>query len=243
MINKYVTDYRKLFEDSAVYNVLPINEERFTYKVYMGEGDDYQHNKSHELNIKLKKCSCGHWQDTDLTCVHLFAYYRVIENKSCKEILDMPYNPYYGYQYLNNLYKDNINPVVIDTLSSDNTTMPPPKTNKRQPGRRSNKRKQRRSFSENTVHCSNCGQKGHNKKRCPKVEGYKFLKTRGLIDTDSSDSDNDEDKKQKAKPTNKGTKRDRHDESSDSDIDEDKKPKAKPTNKGKKRARSEKSFL
>ena len=82
MIAFYLNEYKQLYDTSAKYNVIPINEEQKTYKVYLGEGDDYQHNKSHELNIKKKKCSCGRWQDMDLMCEHLFSYYRVIAVQS-----------------------------------------------------------------------------------------------------------------------------------------------------------------
>jgi hypothetical protein len=96
---------------------------------------------------------------------HLFAYYRVIEQKTLKQIMDMPINPYYSYQYIRSFYKDNINPVVIDALSSDKTTQPPPKSIKRQSGRPTNKRRQTRKRSETTVTCSNCLKSGHNKKK------------------------------------------------------------------------------
>ncbi len=127
MIKFYQNEYKKLYESCSKYNIIPINEEQHTYKVYLGEGDDYQHNKSHELNIKNKTCSCGRWQDMDLMCEHLLSYYRNIEKKTLKQILEMPINPYYSYQYLRSFYKENINPVVIDALSSDNKTQPPPK--------------------------------------------------------------------------------------------------------------------
>ena len=221
MIAFYQNSYKKLYDTSAKYNVIPINEEHYTYKVYLGEGDDYQHNKSHELNIKNKKCSCGKLQDKDLMCEHLLAYYRVIEKKSLKQILEMPYNPYYSYQYLRSFYKENINPVVIDALSSDKTTQPPPKSTKRQPGRPSTKRKQTRKRSDKTVRCSNCLKTKHNKKRCPKVEGYANLIAQGLIipDTESEQSDDSsasdkEDRKPKAKRTRTNKKPTERSESS-----------------------------
>jgi hypothetical protein len=103
----------------------------------------------------------------------------------------------------------------------------------------STKRKQKRSHRENTVRCSNCGCKGHNKKRCPKQEGYKFLKTRGLIKEESLFSNNDpSDSDNESESNNDDTK------TKQTKLDnDDKKPKAKRRNTQTKWAHSEKSFL
>ena len=77
------------------------------------------------LDVPNETCTCGTWQDMELLCVHCMAYLRIIENKSFKDILDMPSCPYYGYQFLYKFYKENITPVIIDSLSSDNNTKPP----------------------------------------------------------------------------------------------------------------------
>ena len=49
MIYSYQQKYRDMFEKSVNYNVLPINEELQTYKVYMGVGNDYSHTTSHVI--------------------------------------------------------------------------------------------------------------------------------------------------------------------------------------------------
>ncbi len=188
MIKKYEDSYKTLFNNSISYNILPINEQMYTYKVYMGEGDDYDPNKTQEINMRLRKCSCGTWQDTELMCVHAITYYRVIEKKSLKQIMDLPFNHYYSYKYLRSLYKDNINPVILDSLSSDKTTKPPPFTKKRKAGRPPTKRKSRKPQYEKTVTCSNCGGKAHNKTKCTKEKGYKILKELGLLSDSESEA-------------------------------------------------------
>jgi hypothetical protein len=130
----YSNLYKERYNKCAVYNVIPINEDELTYKVYVGEGVEYVHYKTQFLNLREKTCSCGTWQDTELFCEHIMSYYRFIENKTLEDILKLPYCQYYSYQYLNNIYKDNITPVIIDTLSSDKITKAPPHTNKRQAG-------------------------------------------------------------------------------------------------------------
>jgi hypothetical protein len=76
------------------------------------------------------------------------AHKRIVENKTLKEILELPFSPLYSYQFLAKMYKENICPVVIDTLISDNTTKPPPESSVRQAGRPRNKRRQQQSTSE-----------------------------------------------------------------------------------------------
>lgn len=193
MVEHYSTIYKERYNDSAIFNVIPINEEDLTYKVYVGEGDEYVHYKTQFINMRLKTCTCGEWQDTELLCEHVMSYYRVIENKSLEQIYRLNYSPYYGYQYLNNFYKDNINPVIIDTLTSDKTTKPPPVSNKRKAGRPPTRRLQKKPKFDITVKCSNCGFFGHNKRTCPKPVGYKIMKAQGLITSDDEDNNHSDD--------------------------------------------------
>lgn len=193
MVAFYSNLYKQRYNACAIYNVIPINEEQSTYKVYVGEGDDYVHYKTQFLNMQQKTCTCGEWQDTELFCEHVMSYYRVIENKPLEDIYRIPFSQYYSYQYLNHFYKENVNPVIIDTLASDKTTKPPAVTNKRQAGRPPTRRLRKKSRSEITVKCSNCEKPGHNKRGCPKPIGYKEMKAQGLVTSDGSDSDDDDD--------------------------------------------------
>lgn len=174
MIASYRVKYKELYETAATYNCVAINEETYTYKIFLGDGEDYVANKSHLLDMKNRTCTCGYWQNNELMCVHCMAYCRVVEKLSLKEILEKPYCHYYSYEYLNKLYATNINPVIIDNLSSDTSTKPPKLNGKRQPGRPAIKRKRKRMKSERTIVCGNCGIPGHNKRRCDKPVGYKL---------------------------------------------------------------------
>ena len=192
MVAYYSNIYKERYNDCAIYNVIPINEDELTYKVYEGEGDEYVHYKTQILNIRERTCSCGKWQDTELFCEHVMAYYRIMEQKSLEDIFRIPFSHYYSYQYLNQIYKDNITPVIIDSLASDQITKPPPVTGKRQAGRPASRRIRKKSRSELTVTCSNCDTPGHNKRGCPKPIGYKDLKAKGLITSDVDEESNDD---------------------------------------------------
>ena len=124
------------------------------------------------------------------TCYVVLQNYR---KKSLEDIYRIPFCQYYSYQYLNNIYKDNITPVIIDSLTSDKTTKPPPITNKRQAGRPATRRMRKKSRSDITVKCSNCDKLGHNKRGCPKPIGYKQMKAQGLVTSDVDEDDNDDD--------------------------------------------------
>jgi hypothetical protein len=194
MLPVYVKEYKKLYTDSAKYEVIRISDKDHTYKTYIGTGNDYNHRNTHEVNVNHQMCTCGKWQDSNLLCVHAMAYYRKIDEKTLTEVLAMRFNNYYSYQYLHKLYNENINPVIINVLTSDRETLPPPENKKRQPGRPATKRKQKRSRSEVTVRCGNCGEEGHNKKSCNKPSGYKEMKIKNKEqEANESAQDNNED--------------------------------------------------
>jgi hypothetical protein len=186
MIASYVATYRDLFDKAATYNVIPINTENYTYKVFYGEGSDYNSTKSHVVNMRNRMCTCGQWQNNELMCVHVMSYYRIIERKSVKEILEMPFCQYYSYQYLNLFYKENINPVIIDLLSHDTSTKPPPITEKRASGRPKSARKRKRS--KVSVKCSNCEETGHTKKKCQQPLGYAKLMKQLALEKSTADN-------------------------------------------------------
>jgi hypothetical protein len=131
-------------------------------------------------------CTCGQWQNNELMCVHVMSYYRIIERKSVKEILEMPFCQYYSYQYLNLFYKENINPVIIDLLSHDTSTKPPPITEKRASGRPKSARKRKRS--KVSVKCSNCEETGHTKKKCQQPLGYAKLMKQLALEKSTADN-------------------------------------------------------
>ncbi len=166
MLPIYKSEYKKLFDKSVTFDVVLIDEERETYKVYHGEGETYNHSKSHIVDIEHEYCTCGKWQDTELMCEHAMAVCREIYDFNVSKLYDEPIPLYYTYQTLGKFYKENINPVIIHLLQSDGETKPPPINNKRQPGRPSNKRRRTRSKTDKTVVCGKCGRKGHNQVSC-----------------------------------------------------------------------------
>ena len=54
MVVYYLNLYKEIYNNCALYNVIPINEEELTYKVYVGEGDASVHYKTQNVNTRDK---------------------------------------------------------------------------------------------------------------------------------------------------------------------------------------------
>jgi hypothetical protein len=103
-------------------------------------------------------------------CRHGFAYFRNTANQSFEQCLNHV-SQLYTYGSLQKLYHQNFIPIVSDTILHDEKTLPPP-IGKRRPGRPKKQRYKSRSELEQTMEmsgnqCSNCKQRGHNKRKCP----------------------------------------------------------------------------
>ena len=124
----------------------------------------------HVLYPNKKWCTCGKWQTMKFPCRHEITYYIKWLGWELQMVLDTQVHYYFRYKALQSLYKPNICPVVSDTLDFDGTTLPP--IEKKGTGRPKKKRYRRRSkhvdISMSTIKCSNCGERGHNKRLCKK---------------------------------------------------------------------------
>jgi hypothetical protein len=96
------------------------------------------------------------------------AYYRLVQGNTIEEVLIQTISPLFTYSNQQELFQENINPVIVEMLDSDNITNPPNTLIKRQPGRPKKKRLRMRSQyvnpTESKIKCSICGEAGHNKK-------------------------------------------------------------------------------
>jgi hypothetical protein len=146
------------------------NMDNKLYKVTRITNDYNEMNVHHRLNVKLKSCTCGVWQDTMIPCSDALAYYRFIEEHHLEHVLQKEIHKYHKYDFLHNIYSKTIVPVVIDTLVKDNKTLPPNFGNKKQAGRPKKARfRNRTKFAnseESPIICSLCHKRGHNKLTC-----------------------------------------------------------------------------
>ena len=96
-------------------------------------------------------------------------YLLEMEEKDFGYILRNLVHPYCKFEYVQEMYKNNIFPACIDNVKYDGVTRPPAVT-KRQSGRpQSNQLCRQSEFldpEESLIKCSDCGQRGHNKRTC-----------------------------------------------------------------------------
>ena len=114
--------------------MLLIDEEIGEYKVNRKEYKFGEHAVSHCVVPSQQWCTCGKWQDREFPCIDGIAYLRNCENETLEGILMKHVSPLYNCRSLYHLYKKNIRPVIISTLSSDKTTLGPKKRKKKLSG-------------------------------------------------------------------------------------------------------------
>jgi hypothetical protein len=128
-----------------------------------------QPNTIYIVKPELQWCTCGIWQDVLYPCRHGCAVFRKWKEKDFSYVLQNLVHPYYKFECVQQMYKNNIFPACIDNVKYDDTTRPPV-VKKPQPGRPRSKRLRRRSEfldpDESPITCSDCGQRGHNKRTC-----------------------------------------------------------------------------
>ena len=124
----------------------------------------------HSVFPETKCCSCGKWQDNKYPCRHAVTYFRKWLEKDLGWILRYEVHYYYKYKSLQELYKRNIFPVIVDQIRYDNESKPPPV--RVAAGRPKKKRYRNRTKfidqSESPIVCSKCGERGHNRRTCGK---------------------------------------------------------------------------
>jgi hypothetical protein len=164
---------KKLYDASASFEVLKIDERLGEYKVNRTPINIGADRVSHCINKINRTCTCGKWQDREFPCIDALAYFRNYEKISVNKVLANEVAAYYNSRVLYFLWKTNINPVIISTLEKTQEILPPIdfETNKRQSGRPKKKRYRlnRSKYAnpaESKISCQNCGEAGHNRKTC-----------------------------------------------------------------------------
>jgi hypothetical protein len=127
-----------------------------------------QPNTIYIVKPELQWFTCGIWQDVLYLCWHGWAVvFRKSKEKDLSYVLQNLVHPYYKFECIQQIYKNNIFPACIDSVKYNDTTRPPV-VKKPQPGRpRSKQLCQRSEFldrDKSPITCSDCGQQGHNKR-------------------------------------------------------------------------------
>ena len=70
-------------------------------------------------------CSCGIWQDNMYPCRHACAYFKRTLKVDYELMVSVYVSELYKYGSLQELYKNNIRPVMTDNIKKDKETRPP----------------------------------------------------------------------------------------------------------------------
>lgn len=113
------------------------------------------------VNLQLRTCSCGVFQQEGLPCLHACAA-ALRSNQAVEDLVV----PSYTTRALRALYGEDVYNVDVDLVEVDPTILPPPEI--KQAGRPKKRRLRTRGETdpENQLSCSLCHQKGHNKRTC-----------------------------------------------------------------------------
>jgi hypothetical protein len=136
------------------------------------------------IDVALKICECGEWQEYGYPCVDALAYLRLHRGLPFYQVLSAYVDPVYTYEAENEMLSRNIIPVCMATIARDGKTLPPKPLTKRQAGRPKKKRLRKRSRwshepEKSNVVCSRCNGRGHNIRTCVERERRAAAAARG----------------------------------------------------------------
>jgi SWIM zinc finger/MULE transposase domain/Ulp1 protease family, C-terminal catalytic domain len=176
VVESVVGILEKRWEHTAHYKVMQLEENGGVFSVFRDEGeferDDDETYVCTTLDLELRRCSCGEWQEHGIPCVHALAYLKEQQKLSFEEILSDHVEKQYTYDMEKKLLQKNIMPVCVERIFPDGCTSPPSDAQlAKAPGCLTTKRLRVRSKWANEpdkspIICSRCGKRGHNVRTC-----------------------------------------------------------------------------
>ena len=131
----------------------------------------------YNMNVSMRACDCGMWQEHQFPCVHAIAVFKKVRKYSFEEVVAEVCDEY-TYEHNHGLFKRNFLTVCMDKLEPDKTILAP-LFKKRKKGRPRKRRIRKRSrFIPSTgvgvclttgkkiPRCRRCGLAGHNARTC-----------------------------------------------------------------------------
>jgi hypothetical protein len=214
VVDKVVAILRKRWEYTAQYNVIQVqqenNKEVFTvfHKQHQQEEgmigtENSDSCRSSNLDLELRRCDCGEWQEHGVPCVHAVVYFKEHVRMSFEDVLSKV-DSQYTYETERELLQKNLVPVCIDRIFPDGISQPPDNALlTKSPGRPTKKRMRSRSRwanepSKSPITCARCGKRGHNVRTCLTRETFLQDKEKEeREDEEEKTQDNNNDKKEK----------------------------------------------
>jgi hypothetical protein len=122
------------YQMCAGFEVIQLHETTDKFKNNRTNGPLGEVATAHRVDIRERKCTCGKWQEYGCPCIDAMAYYWLFMGNSLEEIMLQTISPFYNYTSQHELFRENIDPVIVEMLENDNVTKPPNPHIKRQQG-------------------------------------------------------------------------------------------------------------
>lgn len=168
-----------LWEESALYEVAMVERGCDIFRVTKIHTDTttsdwwLREGKRFNVNVEKSECDCGKWQGLGYPCVHAVAYLKQYAGLTFKQMLRLGgVKAFYTFRNERELLSRCFHTICMDTLVRDLATRPPKVNEKKKKAGRKKKdaRLRRRTAVSETekspIVCSQCGQRGHNRRTC-----------------------------------------------------------------------------
>ena len=167
------------WEQCAGYKVVEIVEggDKFTVTRCPSRADNLNR---YTIDVALKWCECGEWQEHNIPCLDAMAYFRIHAKATMNQVLQNHIDNLHTFENERELLQSNIVPVCLDTLTADGICLPPKPLTDRVSGRPKKERFRRRSIPRDDetggsgVVCSRCFMRGHNVRTCFRREAKRM---------------------------------------------------------------------
>jgi hypothetical protein len=117
--------------------------------------------REYTVQLDLRKCCCGHFQDMLWPCSHAMAAIFAQNHNPLDYVADQ-----YKRDCLKTLYSTGLAPVTIEDLSLDNTAPPETRTQAGRPRKVRLRNRSELAAEESPIICGKCSQRGHNQRTC-----------------------------------------------------------------------------
>ena len=163
------------WERCAGFRVVEITEGGDQFTVTRLSTRAGQNTNRYTVDVALKWCECGEWQEHNIPCLDAMAYFRLHQKITVNQVLLQHIDNKYTYENEKDMLRLNIVPVCTETITPDGITLPPKPLTERGSGRPKKERFRQRTLptedqTRACVVCSRCSMKGHNVRTCLRRE-------------------------------------------------------------------------
>ena len=160
----------KRWEGCTDYVITQVQNDANNFLIQRADNTLLERNQVQQIWTQQQMCTCGRWQEYAIPCIDAMAYFRFHCKISFTEVLQKHVAKYHTYMAEHEILRYNVNPVILDQLIKDETTLPPRDTKVNATGRPKTKRYRVRNMvptsDRKPIQCGICHEVGHNTRTC-----------------------------------------------------------------------------